>query len=108
MTSCSFPTVRAKRRYKECRELYRLRLEQQSIAFNSVPVLFLSRSLLPMRRSFTEVLRQESPLSLARDAAWSSRKSCHRNRSVPRVDEDPCLVVFRMAHYYVSDIVLVE
>jgi len=55
-----------------------------------------------MRRSFTEVLRQESPFSLAREALWRTRKGWHRNRLLSRLNEEPCPVKFRKLGYYAS------
>ena len=56
-----------------------------------------------MRRSFTEVLRQESPIALAREAVWRTRKGWHRNRVLARIEEYPCPVEFRRVPYYAPD-----
>src|SRR6266550_4338476 len=56
-----------------------------------------------MRRSFTEVLRQESPIALAREAVWRTRKGWHRNRVLARIEEEPCPVEFRGVPYYGPD-----
>src|SRR6266550_2891012 len=56
-----------------------------------------------MRRPFTEVLRQESPVALAREAVWRTRKGWRRNRVLARLDEDPCPVEFRRVPYYAPD-----
>ena len=56
-----------------------------------------------MRRSFTEILRQESPIALAREAIWRTRKGWRRNRVLARIEEEPCPVEFRGVPYYVPD-----
>jgi len=56
-----------------------------------------------MRRSLTEVLRQESPLSLAREAVWRARKGWHRDRVMARIGERGCPVKFRAVPYYAQD-----
>src|SRR5438876_4184507 len=57
-----------------------------------------------MRRSFGDVLKQESPVSLAREAIWSTRKRWYRHRVLARLDEESCPVKFREVHYYASGI----
>ena len=57
-----------------------------------------------MRRSFTEILKQESPISLAREALWRTRKGWHRKRFLTQIGEGPCPVKFRNIPYYTSGI----
>ena len=57
-----------------------------------------------MRRSFRDVLKQESPVSLAREAIWRTRKRWYRHRVLARLDEESCPVKFREVHYYASGI----
>jgi hypothetical protein len=57
-----------------------------------------------MRRSFTEILRQESPISLAREALWRTRKGWHRKRFLAQIEEVPCPVKFRNIPYYASGV----
>jgi len=56
-----------------------------------------------MRRSFTEILRQESPISLAREAVWRTRRGWCRNRILAQIDQEPCPVKFRRVRYYATD-----
>ena len=53
-----------------------------------------------MRRSFTEILRQESPISLAREALWRTRKGFRRNRLLGQLERAQCPVRFRNIPYY--------
>lgn len=53
-----------------------------------------------MRRSFTEILRQESPISLAREALWRTRKGFRRNRLLGQLERARCPVEFREIPYY--------
>src|SRR5438876_1022483 len=53
-----------------------------------------------MRRSFGDVLKQESPVSLAREAIWRTRKGWYRDRVLALLDEESCPVKFREVHYY--------
>ncbi len=53
-----------------------------------------------MRRSFTEILRQESPISLAREALWRTRKGWRRNRLLGQLERAQCPVKFRNIPYY--------
>jgi hypothetical protein len=57
-----------------------------------------------MRRSFTEILRQESPISLVREALWRTRKGWHRKRFLAQIEEDSCPVKFRNIPYYASGV----
>ena len=57
-----------------------------------------------MRRSFTEILKQESPISLAREALWRTRKGWHRKRFLTQIGEGPCPIKFRNIPYYTSGI----
>ena len=57
-----------------------------------------------MRRSFTDILRQESPISLAREALWRTRKGWHKKRFLTQIEEAPCPVKFRNVRYYASGV----
>ncbi len=57
-----------------------------------------------MRRSLTEILIQESPVSLAREALWRTRKGWHRKRFLAQVEEAHCPVKFRNIPYYASGV----
>jgi hypothetical protein len=57
-----------------------------------------------MRRSFTEILKQESPISLAREALWRTRKRWHRKRFLGQIQEAHCPVGFRNIPYYASGV----
>ena len=50
-------------------------------------------------RSLTQILQQESPLSLAREVVWRTRKSWGRQRKLAQMCE-ACPVSFRSARYY--------
>jgi Heparinase II/III-like protein/Heparinase II/III N-terminus len=55
-----------------------------------------------MRRSLTEIVRQESPISLAREALWRSRRSWRKRRFLSQIQEPHCPVTFRNVPYYAS------
>jgi len=57
-----------------------------------------------MRRSLTDILKQESPVSLAREALWRGRRKWYRKRALERIEERPCPVKLREVCYYASDI----
>ncbi|MGA7925741.1 MAG: heparinase II/III family protein, partial [Candidatus Sulfotelmatobacter sp.] len=57
-----------------------------------------------MRRSFTEILRQESPISLVREALWRTRKGWNKKRFLTQIEEAPCPVKFRNVRYYASGV----
>jgi hypothetical protein len=57
-----------------------------------------------MRRSFTEILSQESPIALAREALWRTQKGWRRKRLLVQLDRAQCPVKFRNMPYYAPNV----
>lgn len=53
-----------------------------------------------MRRSLTEILKQESPISLAREALWRTRKGFRKSRLLAQLERTQCPVQFRNIPYF--------
>ncbi len=51
-------------------------------------------------RSLADVLKQESPLALVREAVWRTRKKWEKGRILAQIEEEPCPVTFRHIPYY--------
>jgi hypothetical protein len=54
-------------------------------------------------RRLTDLLWQESPILLAREVVWRTRKNLGRKRLLAQIDEEPCPVSFRNIPYYKPD-----
>jgi hypothetical protein len=54
-------------------------------------------------RPLSEILKQESPISLAREAVWRVRREWHKKRILGRLEEERCPVTFRDVPYYTRD-----
>ena len=53
-----------------------------------------------MRRSLPELLRQESPIPLAREALWRTRRQWHKKRFLAQIANRNCPVSLRIVPYY--------
>src|SRR6266571_1022146 len=53
-----------------------------------------------LMRSLADVLKQESPLALVREAVWRTRKKLEKGRILAQIEEEPCPVTFRHIPYY--------
>lgn len=54
-------------------------------------------------RNWTQILRQESPVDLAMEFAWRTRKNWRKKHILARMDKELCPVMFRPVPYYASD-----
>jgi hypothetical protein len=55
-------------------------------------------------RKWTEILKRESPIVLARELAWRTRKNWDKKRILARIDQKSCPVTFRSVAYYSPDL----
>jgi Heparinase II/III-like protein/Heparinase II/III N-terminus len=54
-------------------------------------------------RPLADLLKQESIISLAREAMWRARKRWHKKRTLAQLEESECPVTFRNVPYYKPD-----